>query len=593
MCGLVKKTSGTIRLFGVDLDVDPLRPRYDVGLVPQEVNFDPFFTVSESLRIQLGYYARPPDEARIREVLEALSLSEKANAQTRALSGGMKRRLLIAKALVHRPKLVFLDEPTAGVDVELRRDLWAYVRRLRSEGTTVILTTHYLEEAEELADRVGVIDSGRLLLVEDKAALLRRLGEKRVLITFSAPVGALPAALEGKAVLAEDRRSLVVTERNGLPRAGEVLAAPLRRRVPGGGGGHPGEPAGGRVRRGAARRGWGVNLLGLRTLFWKEVRRFLRVPGQTVLSPLISTTLYFVVFGVSLGGRMEEATGQPYLPFIVPGLVFLGLANNAFLNTSSSLFIMKIQGTIVDLLVAPLGPGELLLGFVGGGMVRGLAVGLLTWAVALVFAGFQLAHPLVTLGFLLGTAYVFSVLGLVAAVWAEKFEQINFFPTFVMLPLTFLGGVFYSIGAAARAVADGQPLQPHGLHGGGAAVRDARHVGAAARSRWAHAPAARGGGDGRDLRAPGSRVQAQAVGEARRLRSTSARKRRTMSATSAGSSSWSQWLESSTKTLGSSGTAALIASGPSRPRTVTSSTGLPKRRTMAGSYARSDSIEPT
>ena len=188
-----------------------------------------------------------------------------------------------------------------------------------------------------------------------------------------------------------------------------------------------------------------MNVTGLRTLFSKEVRRFLRVPGQTVLSPLISTTLYFVVFGVSLGGRMEEATGQPYLPFIVPGLVFLGLANNAFLNTSSSLFIMKIQGTIVDLLVAPLGPGELLLGFVGGGMVRGLAVGLLTWAVALVFAGFQLAHPVATFGFLLGTAYVFSVLGLIAAVWAEKFEQINFFPTFVMLPLTFLGGVFYSI----------------------------------------------------------------------------------------------------------------------------------------------------
>ena len=188
-----------------------------------------------------------------------------------------------------------------------------------------------------------------------------------------------------------------------------------------------------------------MNAVGLQTLFTKEVRRFLRVPGQTVLSPLISTTLYFVVFGVSLGGRMEEVTGQSYLPFIVPGLVFLGLANNAFLNTSSSLFIMKIQGTIVDLLVAPLGPWELLLGFVGGGMVRGLAVGLLTWAVALVFSGLQLAHPLATLGFLLGTAYVFSVLGLIAAVWAEKFEQINFFPTFVMLPLTFLGGVFYSI----------------------------------------------------------------------------------------------------------------------------------------------------
>jgi ABC-2 type transport system ATP-binding protein len=207
VCGLVKKTSGTIRLFGMDLDREPLRPRYNVGLVPQEVNFDPFFTVSESLRIQLGYYARPPDEARIREVLEALSLDDKADAQTRALSGGMKRRLLIAKALVHRPRLVFLDEPTAGVDVELRRDLWAYVRRLRSEGTTVILTTHYLEEAEELADRVGIINSGRLLLVEDKVALMREL----------------PVALDGKAELAEDRRSLVVTERNGRPSAGEIL----------------------------------------------------------------------------------------------------------------------------------------------------------------------------------------------------------------------------------------------------------------------------------------------------------------------------------------------------------------------------------
>ena len=188
-----------------------------------------------------------------------------------------------------------------------------------------------------------------------------------------------------------------------------------------------------------------MNWLGLRTLLVKEVRRFLRVPGQTVLSPLISTSLYFVVFGVSLGGRIEQVTGHPYLPFIVPGLVFLGMANNAFLNSSSSLFIMKIQGSVVDLLVAPLGAGEILLGFVGGAMVRGLIVGLLTWAVALLFTPLQLVHPFATLGFLVGTAYVFSVLGLIAAVWAEKFEQINFFPTFVMLPLTFLGGVFYSV----------------------------------------------------------------------------------------------------------------------------------------------------
>jgi len=193
-----------------------------------------------------------------------------------------------------------------------------------------------------------------------------------------------------------------------------------------------------------------MNLIGLRTLLLKEVRRFLRVPGQTVLSPLISTALYFVVFGYSLGGRLRVVSGESYVTFIVPGLVFLGIANNAFLNTSSSIFITKIQGTVVDLLVAPLKAGELLVAFTGGGMVRGLLVGSLTWAVSMLFTGFKLQHPAITASFLLLVAYVFSVLGLLAALWAEKFEQINFFPTFVMLPLTFLGGVFYSVSALAE-----------------------------------------------------------------------------------------------------------------------------------------------
>jgi ABC-2 type transport system permease protein len=188
-----------------------------------------------------------------------------------------------------------------------------------------------------------------------------------------------------------------------------------------------------------------MNTQGMRTLLVKEVRRFLRVPGQTVLSPLISTTLYFVVFGYSVGARVGDVHGMPYTRYIVPGLVLLGITNNAFLNSSSSLFITKIQGTIVDLLVAPLGPGELLFGFVSGAMVRGLTVGLLTWAVALAFTGFELAQPALLTLLLLLEAYVFSVLGFLAALWAEKFEQINFFPTFVMVPLTFLGGVFYSI----------------------------------------------------------------------------------------------------------------------------------------------------
>lgn len=188
-----------------------------------------------------------------------------------------------------------------------------------------------------------------------------------------------------------------------------------------------------------------MNVIGARTLLQKEIRRFLRVPGQTVLQPLISTSLYFVVFGYTLGGRQAQIEGVPYVQYIVPGLVFLGIANNAFLNASSSFFITKIQGTIVDLLVAPLGPVELLFGFISGAMVRGLLVGLLTWVVALLFTGARLVNIAETVLYLGLSAYVFAVLGLLAGIWAEKFEQINFFPTFLMLPLTFLGGVFYSV----------------------------------------------------------------------------------------------------------------------------------------------------
>jgi ABC-2 type transport system ATP-binding protein len=226
VCGLVKKTGGKIFLFGVDLDEEPVRPRYEVGLVPQEINFDPFFTVAESLYIQQGYYGQPRDEARVKEVLTALNLQAKADTLTRALSGGMKRRLLIAKALVHRPKLVFLDEPTAGVDVELRRDLWSYVRKLAAEGTTIVLTTHYLEEAEELADRVGVINEGRLLLVEEKKALMRRLGEKRLVVTFLEPLSALPEPARAVgATLSADGRALTYAERDGCAPAGDLLRA--------------------------------------------------------------------------------------------------------------------------------------------------------------------------------------------------------------------------------------------------------------------------------------------------------------------------------------------------------------------------------
>ncbi len=184
--------------------------------------------------------------------------------------------------------------------------------------------------------------------------------------------------------------------------------------------------------------------LGAWTLFTKEVRRFMRVPGQTLLSPLVTTVLYFVVFGWSLGDRLREIESVPYARFIVPGLVTLGVVANAYLNTASSLFVMKVQGTIVDLLVSPLSYGEILAGFVAAAVVRALTVGGIMWAVAGAFSGFHVVHPWLALVLVVLAAVAFAALGLMAAIWAATFEQVNFFPTFFITPLTFLGGVFYS-----------------------------------------------------------------------------------------------------------------------------------------------------
>jgi ABC-2 type transport system ATP-binding protein len=192
--GVTRQTAGTIDVFGYDTVKDFRTTRRLVGLVPQEINFDPFFTPHECLMIQMGLMGRAPDAAYADSLLERVSLLSHRNAYTRNLSGGMKRRLLIAKALVHEPRLLFLDEPTAGVDVELRKDLWTQVLELKAQGVTIILTTHYLEEAEKLADRVGVINHGRLVLVEDKHSLMSRYESRRVRIRMASPpdASALP-----------------------------------------------------------------------------------------------------------------------------------------------------------------------------------------------------------------------------------------------------------------------------------------------------------------------------------------------------------------------------------------------------------------
>jgi ABC-2 type transport system ATP-binding protein len=194
-CGLVNPTEGKITADGHDIRADYRAVRAKIGLVPQELATDEFERVWDTMRFSRGLFGKPPNPAHLEKVLKDLSLWDKRNEKISALSGGMKRRVMIAKALSHEPRILFLDEPTAGVDVELRRDMWEMVRQLRESGVTIILTTHYIEEAEEMADRVGVISKGELILVEDKDVLMRKLGKKRLTLHLQEPLTAVPEGL--------------------------------------------------------------------------------------------------------------------------------------------------------------------------------------------------------------------------------------------------------------------------------------------------------------------------------------------------------------------------------------------------------------
>jgi len=209
VCGLVRPSGGTIRAFGLDMAQDWRRARARIGLVPQELSVDMFEHVLLSVNLSRGLFGLAPNPAKIEEILRALSLWDKRQSRISELSGGMKRRVLIAKALAHEPELLFLDEPTAGVDVELRRDMWRLIGELRDQGVTIILTTHYIEEAEEMADRVGVIDGGKLILVDEKQAMMARLGRTEARIGLAAPLAEVPAALVPFGLqLADDGRAL-------------------------------------------------------------------------------------------------------------------------------------------------------------------------------------------------------------------------------------------------------------------------------------------------------------------------------------------------------------------------------------------------
>jgi ABC-2 type transport system ATP-binding protein len=222
ICGITTATSGTVSVGGHDTVKDYRAARKLIGLVPQEIHLEPFEKVINTVRFSRGLFGAGSDDAAIEKILRQLSLWDKKDSQIRALSGGMKRRVLIAKALAHNPRVLFLDEPTAGVDVELRKDMWQIVAGLKADGVTIILTTHYIEEAEAIADRVGVITKGELMLVEEKDTLMARMGQKELEVQLSEPISAVPDAIASDALrLSADGTALIYTydtrkERTGI-----------------------------------------------------------------------------------------------------------------------------------------------------------------------------------------------------------------------------------------------------------------------------------------------------------------------------------------------------------------------------------------
>jgi ABC-2 type transport system ATP-binding protein len=225
LAGLVNKSSGTASIWGVDIDADRRNSKMNIGVVPQELVFDAFFTPFEILELQAGLYGLPPARRRTMELLRAVKLDDKAHAYSRTLSGGMKRRLLVAKAMVHAPPVLVLDEPTAGVDIELRQQLWAYVKELHASGVTVVLTTHYLEEAQELCDRIAIVNHGQIVANATKEELMAQAAEKRLVVTVNKDMPTMPTGLEQFQVELRSSRRIAFTYDKHSAQAGQMLLA--------------------------------------------------------------------------------------------------------------------------------------------------------------------------------------------------------------------------------------------------------------------------------------------------------------------------------------------------------------------------------
>lgn len=225
MAGLILKSAGNVTIWGIDMNVDRRNAKSAIGVVPQEINYDPFFSPAQLLDIQAGLYGVPKAERRTDELLKLVGLEEQAGAYTRSLSGGMRRRLMVAKAMVHSPPILVLDEPTAGVDVELRQQLWDNIRALNKKGVTILLTTHYLQEAEEICDRIAIINQGKVVVDDDKETLLSRIDLKEIHFRLDRPVDIIPPALAQFNPTQQGKRTLVVSYTPKDHSAGEIIAA--------------------------------------------------------------------------------------------------------------------------------------------------------------------------------------------------------------------------------------------------------------------------------------------------------------------------------------------------------------------------------
>ena len=312
----------------------------------------------------------------------------------------MKRRLILARALMHRPRLLILDEPTAGVDIELRLELWHYVQKINAEGVTILLTTHYLEEADQLCGRIAFIANGEIAAQGTSEDLARRYDVVNLEDAYLALVGR--RELSRSHVDADpDRLRLGATD---------LTAAQIR----------------------------------FFSLWRREISRFMKIKKQTLGGPLLETFLYITIFGAALGSRIKELHGIEYIVFVIPGLIMMSFATNAFTNNSSSILQQKFLGAIHDQLSSPASPKELLLAFCLGGFVRGLIVATLTFIVSMILTNLTVDHALVLIPAIVLVGFFFANLGVLIGVRAEQFDDVAFAQTFVLQPLIFLGGVFYS-----------------------------------------------------------------------------------------------------------------------------------------------------